>query len=806
MRTKKKAASVFVAAAVGCGSGISPAATLEDYSFFDSFDSLTASTRYADVSSAWFGWNGTSVFESPVIDASRSFSPSKCLSNSNSSLVVAEEQRAWLETNGLPSLTGSDAIVKFKFLRVFDQGTTSRNKLAVNLVELGSGGSEVNKFAIDISDGAVVNNSTNTSIFGNVSAGNTWYELELRAPWNTLTQSFGQSANVTVRNAQSGAVVGSGSVPSKFASDISKVDEVQIVMDAGYSNGVVQPRPTNFIDDLSLAGKRLVARSATIGHEYVQSHPLTTMGLVQLEETFVPAQYKDQAGLNTLLAWKPRLGLAPTAAAAGMPWHMQVYRKINADDPNYAAPFTDEIKNLSRQIYNSAPGNAGWMMWDEPRRQHFEKIADGANWYRTEYPNSLVYSNVYSAGAADGKYYYDETYRDANGNYPTPPGGSYSYDQYLSDYLTIVKPDVLLVDAYPYPTNTNDFIPTRYFLTLEKIRTHAQAANIPYWNFIQTVQSASYHLPSESDLRMNVYSSLGYGFTGLANFLYHDPAYFALLDAAGQPTSLFTNTAQINTEVANLGDTLKLLTSTQVRFVRGSGSTLPTGTTAWTSQSGGSYITSIVATKTGSMPGPTRGDVLIGHFKPMAEDFSGPDASGETYFMLVNLLRGSGVSAADAAQSIRLDFNFDSSGIDTLMRLNRLTGEPERISLIQDSPTQYHAFISLVGGTGDLFKFGEADFVGVPSGDATLDGSVNTLDFNLLAGSFGLTGARWKQGDFNLDGTVNTLDFNAMVANYGKGPAASLGVLGSVIPEPMSGWLLLGACAVLQRRSQRRGA
>lgn len=65
---------------------------------------------------------------------------------------------------------------------------------------------------------------------------------------------------------------------------------------------------------------------------------------------------------------------------------------------------------------------------------------------------------------------------------------------------------------------------------------------------------------------------------------------FALLDAAGQPTSLFTNTAQINSEVANIGDTLKLLTSTQVRFVTGSGSTLPTGTTAWTSQSGGSYI------------------------------------------------------------------------------------------------------------------------------------------------------------------------------------------------------------------------
>lgn len=63
--------------------------------------------------------------------------------------------------------------------------------------------------------------------------------------------------------------------------------------------------------------------------------------------------------------------------------------------------------------------------------------------------------------------------------------------------------------------------------------------------------------------------------------------------------------------------------------------------------------------------------------------------------MLVNLLRGSGVSATAAMQSIRLDFNFGSSGINTLMRVNRLTGEPERVTMIKDGATQYHVFISL---------------------------------------------------------------------------------------------------------------
>src|SRR5262249_51229301 len=39
-------------------------------------------------------------------------------------------------------------------------------------------------------------------------------------------------------------------------------------------------------------------------------------------------------------------------------------------------------------------------------------------------------------------------------------------------------------------------------------------------------------------------------------------------------------------------------------------------------------------------------------------------------------------------------------------------------------------------------------------GDANLDGSVDTVDFNLLAASFSQTGKFWFNGDFNYDTTV----------------------------------------------------
>ena len=40
-------------------------------------------------------------------------------------------------------------------------------------------------------------------------------------------------------------------------------------------------------------------------------------------------------------------------------------------------------------------------------------------------------------------------------------------------------------------------------------------------------------------------------------------------------------------------------------------------------------------------------------------------------------------------------------------------------------------------------------------GDATRDRIVNTLDFNVLASHFGMTGQSWNTGDFNYDHVVN---------------------------------------------------
>jgi hypothetical protein len=70
-------------------------------------------------------------------------------------------------------------------------------------------------------------------------------------------------------------------------------------------------------------------------------------------------------------------------------------------------------------------------------------------------------------------------------------------------------------------------------------------------------------------------------------------------------------------------------------------------------------------------------------------------------------------------------------------------------------------------------------------GDATLNNKVDTLDFNLLAGSFSLKGRGFSEGDFNYDGTVDSIDFNGLVANYGKSiPALAPRLFGEVSLNP----------------------
>ncbi len=92
-------------------------------------------------------------------------------------------------------------------------------------------------------------------------------------------------------------------------------------------------------------------------------------------------------------------------------------------------------------------------------------------------------------------------------------------------------------------------------------------------------------------------------------------------------------------------------------------------------------------------------------------------------------------------------------------------------------------------------------------GDANMDGTVNALDFNVVASNFGSTSAVWPQGDFTGDNIVNTADFMVLANNFGvvsPTPSPSLSLAGSVVPEP-TGLGILAASGLLFWRRRRSG-
>jgi hypothetical protein len=231
---------------------------------------------------------------------------------------------------------------------------------------------------------------------------------------------------------------------------------------------------------------------------------------------------------------------------------------------------------------------------------------------------------------------------------------------------------------------------------------------------------------------------------------------------------------------------------------------VPSGISAWT-DAADPYISSISATNitTQNVNDQRRGDVLVGYFTPLDPAFDDGNGDNDIYFMVVNALTDPTL-IADVRQDILINFDFTGADYTQLRRLNRLTGEPERVGLTHDGGSLYHLSLVLDGGVGDLFAFGTGGFIGITTGDGDLDGDVDVDDLGLLAAHYGETsGARWSFGDFDLDGDVDLVDLTRLATNYSSGQAQAFADFQTLVPEPHSLSFLLCAFAFRRRHVRR---
>ena len=286
-----------------------------------------------------------------------------------------------------------------------------------------------------------------------------------------------------------------------------------------------------------------------------------------------------------------------------------------------------------------------------------------ADW-RTSYPNTIGYLNQ--------------------------SGQQFSAAQ-LQNFVSYVKPDMVSWDSYPFNGNINGGSPWGFYRDMQKYRQLGLGGHdgtgqhpIPYGLYLQTSIAAylNNHITSASEMRLNQFAAWSFGYTYATAYMYYNASTSLFTSAPSdatprQPT--FNDLAETNRQSLNLGPALVRLQSTDVRMVMGQykvGSSnvtnpLPTGVLSWSSGTGGDpYLTGVSATNIGTVNSGLRGDVVIGHFKPM-------QGANDLYFMIVNGLTDANGTLADTTQRIRLSLNFGTSGINSLLRLSRTTGQVE---------------------------------------------------------------------------------------------------------------------------------
>jgi len=419
------------------------------------------------------------------------------------------------------------------------------------------------------------------------------------------------------------------------------------------------------------------------GQRWVRSHPFTTMALTIIPESCNPQQYKD-ANLTTTLAWKQREQLLKGSAGVGLPWHLHLRRVVLNKDG-----LTDQLKTRLRGHVGNYKGCSGWMVWDEPNRAEMLRAAETVKWLKKTWPETLVYSNAYPMGATPERYYGGKT-----------PTDGYSYEQYLRDFSTILGSDVVMYDAYIFREGGGTGNP---FPTMNTARKVALEHGKPYWSFVQSHadERRGNRMPSESDIRMQVFAHLTSGFTGIGYFTYEDQQGPAMVsNSTRQRRPIYYHVSRLNQEVINVGRALRFLKSTDVRYVAGPGNRVPTAATAWQPGAGGNKLIRSIAIKGATSKPIEWRDVLVGFFK---------DDQGGDYFMLTNLWHGEGMSSARRSMTVTLKLQ---PGVTTIGRLSRETGTAERLSVKGDELE-----VTLPGGTGELLRFESAEFPGLGQDD-----------------------------------------------------------------------------------------
>jgi autotransporter-associated beta strand protein len=498
----------------------------------------------------------------------------------------------------------------------------------------------------------------------------------------------------------------------------------------------------------------LHAQVATLGkgHSYFVNNGLQIWGLDQGAAVF---NYNNLAGANF----------------NGVMWSWEQAHKVSLLTPGQKwGKWTDPNGNPANALNATEQGKfadlVALQVGDEQQSDLENPNGVTKTWFQNahagnHFPNQLLYTNSFFIND-DGAF---------------------------ANFIAQANPDAISFDSYPFDEPYGSVIlPNNWLVLAGRFRRHALSsyatfngapigsnAPRPYGMYLQTYAAsegpgrATRH-PGDVEMRWQQFTAWTMGFTFVDAF------------TVGGSSSLFNNSnhndisqprydqfKETARQGRNLGPALTRLISYGYgpsivigKDAAGNNNPVPSDWLPFNAADAPAnqrFLTSLSADNIGTKNNDQPGDVYVGFFNPLHASFGNP--AGTTYFMVTNALGAylddETATVADTRQEITLNFDFQYSGVSSLLRLRREDGQLEHVPLTRIAGPQYRGIVQLDGGTGDLFKYNDgAAFVGAPSWVTYWDADGNASGNNASTGA-GLGGggtwdaasARWFNGSAN---------------------------------------------------------